>query len=163
IAEVEKRVTELGLELNQLQETKDKIHEKITSVEVKKTKIDQDVIHLAEEREERKLRHFDLEREVEHLQAEIQQILAENPNYEPPSQGTVDQLKSQAERLEKRMRALEPVNMKALDEYNYTENRRKDLDETLYTLDTEKEEILRRISGYDELKKSTFMAAFEAI
>ncbi len=163
IAEVEKKVTELSSELTQLQESKDQLHEKITAVQVRKTKIDQDLIHLKEEREERKLAHFDLDREVVALKAEIEQILAENPDYEPPSQGTVDQLKHQAERLEKRMRALEPVNMKALEEYSYTDNRRKELDETLNTLATEKEEILQRISGYDELKKRTFMEAFEAI
>lgn len=163
IAEVERKVTALSAELNSLQQNKDELHEKITAVEVKKTKLDQDIIHVTGEREERKLRHFDLEREVEQLKAEIQQILAENPDYEPPSQGTVEQLKVQAERLEKRMRALEPVNMKALDEYNHTDNRRKDLDENLNTLATEKEEILQRISGYDELKKRTFMEAFDAI
>jgi chromosome segregation protein len=163
IAEVEKKVTELSSELTQLQESKDQLHEKITAVQVRKTKIDQDLIHLKEEREERKLAHFDLDREVVALKAEIEQILAENPGYEPPSQGTVDQLKQQTDRLEKRMRALEPVNMKALEEYSYTDNRRKELDDTLNTLATEKEEILQRISGYDELKKRTFMEAFEAI
>src|SRR5579885_2541451 len=150
-------------ERQQLQAAKDQLHEKITTVEVTKTKVNQELIHLSQEREERKLAHFDLERELAALKAEIEQILSENPGYEPPSQGTVDQLKSQVERLEKRMRALEPVNMKALDEYNYTEGRRKELDESLNTLGVEKEEIMQRILGYDELKKRTFMEAFEAI
>ncbi len=163
IAEVEKRITELSKELTQLQESKDQLHEKIRDVDIKKVKLEQDRIHLLEEREERKLALFDLAREAEKLKAELAQILAENPNYEPPSQGTVDQLKNQVDRLEKRMRALEPVNMKALEEYSHTDNRRKELDETLHTLATEKEEILQRISGYDELKKRTFMEAFEAI
>lgn len=161
IAEVEKHIARISAELVQLQKSKDGIYEQITVVEVRKTKINQDIIHLTEDREDRKLAHFDLAREIEQLNVEIQAFLAEHPDYEPPSKGTVEQLKSQSERLERRMRALEPVNMKALEEYNTTEARRTELDEALSTLAKETEEIQQRISGYDELKRRTFMEAFE--
>jgi chromosome segregation protein len=61
------------------------------------------------------------------------------------------------------MRALEPVNMKALEDYNTTEQRQNELDENLATLESEKLEINQRIDGYGELKKKTFMEAFDAI
>jgi len=163
IGDMERKVTELSGELEQLRDAKDAIHEKVTAVEVKKTKIDQDLVHLAEDREQHKLNHFDLERELTLLRAEIEQLLAEKPDYEPPSAGTIDELRAQLEKLERRLRALEPVNMKALEEYNQTEQRQRELDEHLNTLTVEKEEIIQRIAGYDELKRRTFMEAFEAI
>jgi chromosome segregation protein len=61
------------------------------------------------------------------------------------------------------MRSLEPVNMKALEDYNTTEQRQQELDENLATLEQEKEEIIQRIEGYGELKKRTFMEAYDAI
>ncbi|HEY9867954.1 MAG TPA: chromosome segregation protein SMC, partial [Candidatus Obscuribacterales bacterium] len=163
IREIERKVGELSDELQQLRDLKDEIHEKLTAVEVKKTKCEQELIHLEEERQERKIAHFELEQELTSLKQEIEQILSETPDYEPPSAGTVEQLKNQLERLEKRMRALEPVNMKALEEYNQTESRQKELKDNLDTLAMEKEEITQRISGYDELKKRTFLETFEAV
>ena len=59
--------------------------------------------------------------------------------------------------------ALEPVNMKALEDYNQTEERQKELADHLNILTTEKEEIRQRIAGYDELKRVTFLKAFDEI
>jgi chromosome segregation protein len=61
------------------------------------------------------------------------------------------------------MRSLEPVNMKALEEYNQTEERQRDLSENLDTLAIEREQIDQRIMGYGQLKKENFMEAFNAI
>jgi chromosome segregation protein len=163
IAEMEKKVKDLSSELEDMRAEKDKAHEAITAGEVAKTKIDQDLIHLNEQRQERKLLQFDLLKDLTALQEEIERLKAENPDYQPPSAANVEQLKQQVERLEKRMRALEPVNMKALEEYNQTDERQKELTEHLLTLTNEKEEIILRINGYDELKKRTFLETFEAI
>ena len=53
--------------------------------------------------------------------------------------------------------------MKALDAFKHTEQRKVELDENLETLAVEKEEIIQRISGYDQLKKETFLEAFNAV
>lgn len=163
IDEMDRKVQDLSDELQQLRDQKDGIHEKVTQVEVKKTKCDQAMIHIAEERQQRQLARFDLEQELAGLKEQKEQILADNPGYEPPSAGTVEQLRAQVDRLDRRMRALEPVNMKALEEYNQTEARQRELTDNLNTLTAEKEEIIQRIAGYDELKKNTFMEAFEAV
>jgi len=163
IDNMEKKVKELSAELEELRAEKEKAHETVTAGEVAKTKIDQDLLHLNEQRQERKLLQFDLLQKLSALKEEIQRLKEENPDYEPPTAATVEQLKNQVERLERRMRALEPVNMKALEEYNQTNERHKELTEHLETLANEKEEIEQRINGYDELKKRTFMEAFDAI
>ncbi len=163
IDEMERKVTELSEELQQLRDAKEAMHEKVTEVEIKKTKYNNDLLHLGEERQARKIAHYELMEELNALKEEIAVVLAEKPDYQPPSAGTVEQLKHQVERLEKRMRALEPVNMKALEEYQHTQNRQQELQDHLDTLTTEKEEITQRIAGYDELKKRTFMESFDAI
>ncbi|MBP7862460.1 chromosome segregation protein SMC [bacterium] len=163
IAEVEKKVNEISVELESLRAQKDEIHANVTEQEVQKSKYDQEAKRVNEERKNEKLALFDLERDFEEIKAQLAIIKAENPDYEPPNQQTVDDLKKEVEKLERRMRHLEPVNMKALDEYNQTETRKTELDTNLETLDLEREEIIQRISGYDELKKSTFLEAFHAV
>lgn len=163
IAEMEKKVSALSEELETLRAAKDSIHEKVTATEIERTKADQDILRVAEQRKERKIAHFEITQELESIQEEIARLREENPDYQPPNAATVDQLKHQVERLEKRMRALEPVNMKALEEYNQTDERQKELNQNLETLADEKDEIGKRIAGYDELKRQTFMTAFDAI
>ncbi len=163
IDEMEKKVKDLSVELEEMRAEKEKAHEALTAGEVAKTKIDQDLLHLNEQRQERKLLQFDLLKDLTAMQEQIEQLKAANPDYEPPSAASVEQLKAQVERLERRMRALEPVNMKALEEYNQTDERQRELTEHLQTLTNEKEEIVQRINGYDELKKRTFLEAFDAI
>jgi chromosome segregation protein len=163
IADMETRVSALSEELENLRKDKDALYEKITTVEIARTKTDQEIVRVTEMRREHNLAKFDLEQELANLKAEIEQLRAENPNYEPPSQANVEQLKHQVERLEKRMRALEPVNMKALEEFNQTDERQKELNDHLNTLSGERDEINTRIAGYDEMKRNTFMEAFDAI
>ncbi len=163
IAEMEHKVSQISDELESLRALKDKIHDNVTAEEVAKTKLDQEVIRIIEQRKQRQMAHFDVTRELASVKQEIATVLETNPNYEPPNSKTVEELKKECDRLEKRMRALEPVNMKALDDYNITETRKNELDENLDTLESEKLEINQRIDGYGELKKKTFMEAFDAI
>ncbi len=163
IAEMEKKVSALSEELESLRASKDKVYEQVTTTEVERTKADQEILRIAEQRKERKIAHFEIMNELESLQEEIVRLRTENPDYQPPNAASVEQLKHQVEKLERRMRALEPVNMKALEEYNQTDERQKELTDNLNMLGQEKDEIGQRIAGYDELKRRTFMEAFDAI
>lgn len=163
IVEVEQKVSLISEELESMRAEKDKIHDRITQQEIAKTKLGEEVIRVAAERKSRTMGHFEILKELQQVKAQIEEILTDNPNYEPLSQSTVDELKKQVEKLERRMRNLEPVNMKALEEYNKTEQRQNELTENLLTLDLEREEIVRRIDGFGELKKVTFMETFNAV
>lgn len=163
IAIMESKVKELSAELEDLRQEKEKAHEAITAGEIKRTKIEQDLRHLSEQEQQRKLRQFDLLKDLTAVQEQIELIKAANPDFQPLSQANVEQLKNQVEKLERRMRALEPVNMKALDEYNIAEERHHELQTNIDVLLNEKAEVEQKISGFDELKKRTFMEAFDAI
>ena len=163
IQELEKKSNEISAELMQLHETKDKIQKEITQVEIKKTKITEQLSYLDEERQKFRLQLHELSIQLAAARAELEHILAENPDFKTPSAQTIEQLKHQIDKLDRRMRALEPVNMKALEEYNQTRARQEELTDYLETLSSERDEINQRISGYAQLKKETFMEAFEAI
>jgi chromosome segregation protein len=61
------------------------------------------------------------------------------------------------------MEKLEPVNMRAIDEYNDVENRQKDLRSRRDILSREREEIMIRIKKCEEMKKEAFMNSFQGI
>jgi chromosome segregation protein len=65
--------------------------------------------------------------------------------------------------LTRAMEKLEPVNMRAIDEYNEVENRQKDLKSRRDILFHEREEILLRIKKYEEMKKEAFMDTFNGV
>jgi len=65
--------------------------------------------------------------------------------------------------LMRAMEKLEPVNMRAIDEYNEVENRQKDLKSRRDILFHEREELLIRIKKYEELKKEAFMDTFNGV
>jgi chromosome segregation protein len=163
VKDLEKRSQEISKELLKLHEEKDVLLGKITQQEIQKTRFSEQLTHLDEERQKKLLVLQELEILLAAARAELEHMLTEQPDMKPPSAATVDQLKNQIERLERKMRNLEPVNMKALEEYNQTRIRQEELTDYLETLNNEKEEIRQRIAGYAELKKNTFMEAYTAI
>ena len=54
--------------------------------------------HLAEQEQQRKLKQFDLLRDLTVLQEEIEAIKSANPDFQPISQANVEQLKNQVEK-----------------------------------------------------------------
>lgn len=163
IKELERKSAEISKELMQLHQAKEKVQNEITEIEIAKTRTSEQLKFLDEERNKHKLQLHELKIQLAAARAELEHILVETPDFKPPSASTIEQLKNQIDRLDRRMRALEPVNMKALEEYNQTRTRQEELTDYLETLSQERDEINQRIGGYGELKKNTFMEAFTAI
>ncbi|MGP8337882.1 MAG: chromosome segregation protein SMC [Methanosarcinaceae archaeon] len=79
----------------------------------------------------------------------------EVPNYET--------VRTRIESIERAMEHLEPVNMRAIDEYDKVETRLIDLKSRRDILASEREQILGRIGQYEKLKKDAFMESFNGI
>tara|TARA_Y100001968_G_scaffold45599_1_gene35687 strand:- start:62018 stop:65572 length:3555 start_codon:yes stop_codon:yes gene_type:complete len=75
----------------------------------------------------------------------------------------LEALQSFLETLQKRMEALEPVNMLALEELGKLEKRLEDLIQRLEVLSQERGELLLRIENVATLRQEAFMEAFEAV
>ncbi|HEY9707824.1 MAG TPA: chromosome segregation protein SMC, partial [Oculatellaceae cyanobacterium] len=91
------------------------------------------------------------------------------PNHQPsnhqPSnlQLQLEQLQKDIRNGQKRLQAMEPVNMLALEEYDRTQTRLSELSEKLATLEAERTELLLRVENFTTLRFRAFKEAFDAI
>ena len=73
------------------------------------------------------------------------------------------ELQQEVKAIAKRIQALEPVNMLALEEYNRTQERLLELSQKLTTLEGERTELLLRIENFTTLRRRAFKEAFDAV
>jgi len=93
----------------------------------------------------------------------LEKIELPNPIPEVASDMTLEQLQMEVRRLQKRITAMEPVNMMAIAEYESTTARLTELSERLETLSQERTELLLRIENFTTLRQRSFMQAFDAV
>ena len=77
--------------------------------------------------------------------------------------GSLMELQQEVKAIAKRIQALEPVNMLALEEYNRTQERLQELSQKLMTLEGERTELLLRIENFTTLRRRAFKEAFDAV
>lgn len=94
---------------------------------------------------------------------EIQAAELPDPLPEIPAEIDLDAVRSQMKSLQRRLEALEPVNMLALEEYNQTQERLEELSNKLTTLEQERTELLLRIENFTTLRQRAFKEAFDAV
>ena len=78
-------------------------------------------------------------------------------------QEKLEQLQKQIRNGEKRLEAMEPVNMLALEEYEKTEARLQELSEKLGTIAAERTELLLRVEKFTTLRLRAFKEAYDAV
>ena len=103
--------------------------------------------------------------QLQALQETIAQQAMELPDPLPeiPEDLTLEDLHKSLKSLQRRLEALEPVNMLALEEYERTLERLEELTEKLTTLEEERTELLLRIENFTTLRKEAFKEAFDAV
>ena len=97
------------------------------------------------------------------LQLQSQRAELPDPLPEVPANLNLEQLQKELRSGQKRLQAMEPVNMLALEEYDRTQNRLEELSQKLATLEAERTEILLRIENFTTLRQRAFKEAFDAI
>ncbi len=75
----------------------------------------------------------------------------------------VEKVRASISLLEKKMQALEPVNMLSITEYDSVQARLSELTGKRDTLQKERENILEKIEHYKTMKKEAFLTTFYAI
>ena len=94
---------------------------------------------------------------------ERQALELPEPLPEIPEDLTLEELHKSLKSLQRRLEALEPVNMLALEEYERTLERLEELTDKLTTLEEERTELLLRIENFTTLRKEAFREAFDAV
>ncbi|MBW4467942.1 MAG: chromosome segregation protein SMC [Pegethrix bostrychoides GSE-TBD4-15B] len=99
------------------------------------------------------------------LQAQLATQRAELPDPLPeiPEGTDLAALQHELRSMQKRLQAMEPVNMLALEEYEKTQARLAELSQKLTTLDEERTELLLRIENFTTLRQRAFKEAFDAV
>lgn len=102
---------------------------------------------------------------LEQLQPELETQAANLPQPLPeiPKDQALEPLQQELRSLQKRIQAMEPVNMLALEEYEKTQTRLQDLSERLETLESERTELLLRIENFTTLRQQAFKESFDAV
>ncbi len=133
---------------------------------------------LAEGRQAQQRRQWELQRLGEDLQTleserrnadqRLQQLLPLLPDPLPDvpdavRQAGLESLRLELEQIQRRMEALEPVNMLALEELEQLEQRLAELEERLEVLGRERQELLLRIETVATLRQEAFLEAFRAV
>jgi chromosome segregation protein len=156
LAEKEAAVEELEAELADLKGDREDLKDELREARQARDEQKDEVTSVESERSE-------LESEAERLEWEVDELAEEVGDYDPeeiPDHGFV---KGQITKLENQMAELEPVNMRAIDQYESVQDDLEDLQAKRATLQEEADGIRERIDGYEERKKAVFMEAYEGI
>jgi len=153
------REKELGGELIELQNSRSKFQQELASIKAGLEEVQRIYNEM-----ERNLQALNSTKEAITEQIiTLDNEIAErglNRDEEVPSS---ESIASRISALTRAMEKLEPVNMKAIDEYREVEIRQNDLKSRRDILSHEREEIMIRIKKCEEMKKEAFMTSFNGV
>ncbi len=164
--EIEDRETKLEAKEEAIAELEDQL----ASLKSQREDLREELAEARENRDETKneadgLRNriHSLEQSESRLAAEVAELEESVENTEEDEIPDLETVEENVARLQRQMAKLEPVNMKAIDEYDTVETVLSRLQEKYDELDEERAAIEERIDRYDRLKRENFMEAYEAI
>ena len=139
---------------------RDEIYKKTVTVENELDKINTRVESYYDLISRAKYRLPTLEDAVKELEQELKLYNAEVTEIKLPN---VESLKDSVKVIEESMRELEPVNMRALEEYEHQTERKKKLDDDVKHLKDQKKNLIKLVGEITEKKTEKFYEVFEAI
>lgn len=165
--EIQAKITELQAALVELDKTlgeerhrRDALDRHLRELQTQRQQIEWQTQKLQETQAERRQTLVTLQTQVQEQALELP-----DPLPEIPEDATRDlaQLQYEIRSLQKRLQAMEPVNMLALEEYDRTQERLQELSDKLQTLEEERTELLLRIENFTTLRVRAFREAFDAV
>ena len=159
---LEEQIKEITEKLGELLKQRDSINNDLVDIETQRNVKASDIEKIAEQIESFKARR----RELEPMLEETRNTLTEagvNINELTPVEMSIEEITSRIQRLQKRMDEMGAVNMKALEDFENVSARQEELQGQIETLSREREQILERMKGYEDLKKETFLKTYGVI
>ncbi len=101
--------------------------------------------------------------QIDTLRSEIERSGITEPIDEQGEIPTEEEVRTRIRGIDSAMEKLEPVNMRALEEYEEVDARASTLKERTETLSVERNEIIDRIDKYETLKRQTFFESYDKI
>ncbi len=162
LEKLEKTIEDLGKNLKELQAKRDTVQEELLNARTDKNRAKDDIERLLAQEESYKARRRELEPQLEKITEEFK-AAGINPKELEKTDVPLEEITAKISKLQKKMDELEPVNMRALTEYDEVMERQNAYREKVLTLENEKNEIKTRMNSYQNLKKETFLDAYRAI
>ncbi|AFY57875.1 condensin subunit Smc [Rivularia sp. PCC 7116] len=158
LAETRQRMQEMEANLGEEKQRRDAVEAQLRQLLLRQQQLEWEVQKLQESQQNRR-------EELDRVLAELQTISGELPNPLPevPEKVNLEELQKELKSLSKRLQAMEPVNMLALEQYDRTQQRLEELSEKLETLEAERTELLLRIENFTTLRQRAFKEAFDAV
>ena len=152
----------LSTELKEIQKERDTVSKDLLKLQNTKDKHENTIQRIEEMIISYKARKSELNAQINTLRKTLEE---QNIDYSDADNVTIttEEINAAIEKLSRRMESLEPVNMLAIKEYDDVNARKEELSDRITTLTNEKEEIFNRLSGYENLKKQSFMMTFENV
>jgi len=153
--------TQLEQHLGQEKQKRDQVERQLRDQQTQQQQLEWQQQKQRETQQERR-------QELATQQAELiaQQQELPNPLPELPIEAharDLPALQHEIRSLQKRIQAMEPVNMLALEEYDRTQARLEELSHKLETLEQERTDLLLRIENFTTLRQRAFKEAFDAV
>ncbi|MBF2018354.1 MAG: chromosome segregation protein SMC [Rivularia sp. T60_A2020_040] len=158
LAETRQRIQEMEANLGEEKQKRDAVEAQLRQLLLRQQQLEWEVQKLQESQQNRR-------EELDRVLAELQTISGELPQPLPsvPEKVDLEELQKELKSLSKRLQAMEPVNMLALEQYDRTQQRLEELSEKLETLEAERTELLLRIENFTTLRQRAFKEAFDAV
>ncbi|MBP0020014.1 MAG: chromosome segregation protein SMC [Cyanobacteria bacterium SBLK] len=172
IQEIEGLLQLLSSELIEAKQERDRAEETLRSLQDRQQKTIWQQQKVQENQQERQESLNTLQQQRQERELELPDPLPEVSDL-VPSEGEkltvetynthIEQLQKELKNAQRRLEAMEPVNMLALEEHERTEARLQELSEKLTTLEGERTELLLRIENFTTLRFRAFREAFDAV
>jgi chromosome segregation protein len=163
IAQTQGKLTELEQKLGEVKQERDRAEANLRERHLQQQQQSWQQQKLQETQLARREELATLQAQLEIQQTELPDPLPELPENLHDPQSLLEQLEKEIRSGQKRLQAMEPVNMLALEEYDRTQTRLSELSEKLATLEAERTELLLRVENFTTLRFRAFKEAFDAI
>ncbi|NJR74008.1 MAG: chromosome segregation protein SMC [Scytonema sp. CRU_2_7] len=158
ISETRAALSQMEQNLGEEKQRRDATEQELRSHTMRQQQLEWELQKLQETQQTRR-------EELAALQTQLRTMGAELPLPLPevPDKVNLEELQKELRSLAKRLQAMEPVNMLALEQYERTQKRLEELSQKLQTLEGERTELLLRIENFTTLRQRAFKEAFDAV
>ncbi len=169
ISETETLLSQLSNRLSETKKERDRLEQLLQSQQAQHQQIIWQLEKITINQAERQANLQSLQEKITAQAIELPNPLPTIPlleNFDPETGDyaiLLENLQKEIRNGQKRLEAMEPVNMLALEEHEKTQTRLLELSEKLATIEAERTELLLRVENFTTLRQRSFKEAFDAV
>jgi chromosome segregation protein len=160
ISQLKTALLELDKTLGEARQQRDALDKQVRDLQTSRQQLEWQQQKLAETQATRRQELLEQQAVLESQKAELPDPLPELPEGMTED---ISQLQHEMRSLQRRLQAMEPVNMLALEEHEKVQERLQELSDKLQTLEEERTELLLRIENFTTLRVRAFREAYDAV